>query len=192
MRQPDFCEALKMDLYFWINEEAKLPLFFVVVVLTIIVSIALWQIGKSQRTDEAPRGMISLQLANADKAKKIVESWQNEKRDDAFLNLGVDYLYLFLYPIALSLACNLPAKSFEIGWAKNLGLWLSVISLLPLVFDAVENYAIIQMLKTKVYEPWANVARFSAIPKFSIVAVALLYVSTTFAAKCVGWLTSRT
>lgn len=186
-----FLKGNNMDLYFWIKKEAKLSLFFAVFILTILVLITLDRNGISQKTKEAPLGIISLELANAENAEKIVNSWQNKAREDAFLNLGVDYLFLFLYSISLSLACNLLAKSFELGWLKNLGLGLSVISLLPAVLDAVENYAIIQMLKTGVYQPWANVSRFSAIPKFSIVAASSLYVLTAFAAKCVGWVTSR-
>ncbi len=181
-----------MDLYFWIKEESKLPLFVAVFTLTLIVMFALLRIGESQKTDKSPRKIISLELADSEKAKEIVDSWQGTVREDAFLNLGVDYLFLFLYPISISLACNLLAKSFEIGWVKHLGLWLSVIALLSIILDSAENYAIIQMLKTRVFEPWANIARFSAIPKFSIVVIGLLYVLTAFSAKCVGWIASKT
>ena len=147
--------------------------------------------GASQKTVESPYGVASLEVANADKAKKIVDSWQGEAREDAFLNLGLDYLFLFLYPIAISLACNLLARSFENNWIRSLGLWLSVVSLLSIILDAVENYAIIQMLKTEVFEPWADVSRFCAIPKFLIITIGLLYVILTFSARCIGWLTSR-
>jgi hypothetical protein len=181
-----------MDLYFWIKEESKLPLFFVIFALSIVVSFALGRMGASLKTEESPKAIVSLELANAEKAKKIVDSWQGEARENAFLNLGLDYLFLFLYPFAISLACYLLARSFENGWIRNLGLWLSVASLLMIILDAVENYAIIQMLKTRVFEPWADVSRFCAIPKFLIAAIGLLYVILTFAARCIGWLTSRT
>lgn len=181
-----------MDLYFWIKEEAKLPLFLVVFVLSTIVSAALSKIGAAENPGEPSLRVISLELANNEEAKAMVNSFTPRMREKAFLNLGLDYLFLFLYPISISLACHLLARSFEIGWVKNLGLWLSVVSLLPIIFDALENYAIIQMLKTGVFETWANIARFSAIPKFLFAAIGLTYVLITFLAKCIGWIGSKT
>jgi hypothetical protein len=181
-----------MDLYFWIKEEAKLPLFLIVFVLSTIVSIVLSRIGAAETPGEPSLRVISLELANNEEAKNMVNSFTPKIREKAFLNLGLDYLFLFLYPIAISLACNLLARSFDTAWVKNLGLWLSVVSLLPIIFDAVENYAIIQMLKTGVFETWANVARFSAIPKFLFAATGLIYVLIAFLAKCAGWIGSKT
>ena len=43
--------------------------------------------------------------------------------------------------------------------------------------DAVENLALIQLLRGSTWEPWPALARACAIPKFAIVAAGLLYVA---------------
>lgn len=70
-------------------------------------------------------------------------SWASSAREDAFLGLGLDFLFLVLYPLWLSLACSLAAR--RRGPATRLGsvaaaasAW--VWSAAPL--DAAENVGI--------------------------------------------------
>ncbi len=60
-----------MDLYFWLNEEAKLPVLLIVFIVTLLVAYAMSNIAENLKTSESPYGTISLQLANADKAERI-------------------------------------------------------------------------------------------------------------------------
>jgi len=180
-----------MDLYSWINPEARLPAFFVLLALTLIVMVAMVRVGKDLNTTPAPKGIVCLELADKDEAAEIVNSWTGNKRDSAFLSLGLDYLFLFLYPVSISLACNLLAKGFGDGWVRSVGLWISAVSLLAVLLDATENFAIIKMLTHGIFEPWADVSRYSAIPKFAIIAAGLVFTLVASVARLAGWATKE-
>ena len=92
----------------WINEQAKVRVFIVLLLFTLALTVVLSIQGRRLRTPAAPQGIISFELAGTRAAADgIVDSWSPPQRDvrgDALLSLGVDYLYLLLYPLTISLA----------------------------------------------------------------------------------------
>lgn len=56
-----------------------------------------------------------------------------------------------------------------IGVALAWGQWLAAL------FDASENIALLKMLHGPVVEPWPQMARWSAVPKFMLVGAGSLY-----------------
>ncbi len=175
--------------YPWIIDSAKVPILIVLVTFSIILTIALARIGRPLATEAAPLGIISFELAGSQSpAKKILDSWSEVAKHDAFLSLGLDYLYLCVYPFTISLACHLVATlgtgSWPIGdmWGNSLS-WL-VLAVIPL--DGLENYALIRVLRLSEGKVWPIVARWCAIPKFGLVILGLAYTFLGLAAQIVG------
>ncbi len=165
----------------WLTRDSMIRIFRVSLLLSVLVMVALgWQ-GQGLKTAVAPQGIVSFELAGSyAKARQMVEVWGEHGRILAGLNLGLDYLYMLVYSVGLSLGSLLAADGF-----RRYGLRLRVIggilarlSLLAGGLDAIENYALIRLLFGAEGELWPLLAKWCAIPKFAIVAVALLYAMT--------------
>ena len=165
--------------YFWITDSAKLSLLIALVIFAMILTIALALIGRPLATKAAPLGIISFELAGSEsEAKKILDSWSEVAKRNAFLSLGLDYLYLCVYPLAISLACHLVSTK-DIGSWRIGDVWGNVLSWLILAaipLDGLENYALIRVLKSSERKLWPVLARWCAIPKFGLVALGLVYI----------------
>jgi hypothetical protein len=175
--------------YPWIIDSAKVPILIALVTFSIILTIALSLIGRSLTTEAAPLGIISFELAGSPaQAIKILASWSEVVKRDAFLSLGLDYLYLCVYPLAISLACHLVAASGTGSWriGDMGGDYLSWLVLAAIPLDGLENYALIRVLKSPERKVWPVVARWCAIPKFGIVILGLVYTLLGLAVQIVG------
>jgi hypothetical protein len=168
----------------WINEQAKVRVFIVLLLFTLAVVVGLSIQGYRLKTPAAPCGIISFELAGTRAAADLmVTSWSPphcDVRDDAFINLGVDYLFLFLYPLAISLACHLTARRDQ-KFARRtwiVGAILSWLVLAATPLDATEDYALIKVLKTSSGDFWPALARWCAIPKFGFILIGLGYLAT--------------
>jgi hypothetical protein len=108
----------------------------------------------------------------------MVESWGDTGRVYAGLNLGVDYLFLVAYAVAIGLGCVLVASSLwqRIRFLSVVGVLLAWAQFGAGLLDALENYALIQVLLGSQREVWPVMARWCAVPKFLIVALGLVYV----------------
>ena len=166
----------------WINEQAKVCVFIALLLFTLALTVGLSIQGRRLRTPAAPQGIISFELAGTRAAAdRIVDSWsppQGDVRGDAFLSLGVDYLYLFLYPLTISLACHLSARR-DARFARRtwiVGAILSWVVLAATPLDATENYALIKVLKSSSGAFWPALAKWCAILKFGLIFIGAGYV----------------
>jgi hypothetical protein len=161
--------------YSWINETARAPALVVLAALTVLVSLALSSIGASLKNETTPLGIISFEIAGSElRARQILDSWPESARRDAFLSTGLDYLYLCLYPLALSLACHLLAVRGK--KLRKAGAALSWMVIMAAPLDGVENYALIRMLNSSGGEVWPMVAKWCALPKFGLVILGGAYI----------------
>lgn len=157
-----------------IQSRALLPLG----VLLVVLSVALLRVGAALFSDAAPQGILSYEFAgDAATAARILASWSSEAREQAMLSLGLDYLYLTVYPAFLSLACVRIAVRLggRLPRAARLGAALSWAVLAAGALDAVENYALIRLLTDGASESWAGLAWWCAAPKFALVGAALAF-----------------
>ena len=178
----------------WINEQAKVWVFIALLLFTLALTVGLSIQGRRLRTPAAPQGIISFELAGTRAAAdRIVNSWSPAPRDDAFINLGVDYLYLFLYPLTISLACHLTARRDERfarrAWIAGAILSWVVLAATPL--DATENYALIKVLKSSRSDFWPALARWCAILKFGLIFIGTGYVTAWILLKLIRKLTRQ-
>lgn len=162
----------------WVSERAQPRLLVTLAVLLVASTTLLVVATPDLVTDAAPAGIISFELAGSEeRARAILASWPPHAREQAMFCQGVDSLYLFLYPAFLSLACVRLAKRSRPRLAA-VGLALSWAVLAAGVFDAVENFALVQMLFGGAREGWARLALAAAVPKFALTALAALYALT--------------
>jgi len=127
-------------------------------------------------------GVISLQLAcTPARAAEIIGAWGESERTLAAFNLGFDYLYLLAYALLLALACAYLAR-FHLAKGSErfamLGFGLAWAMPVAATLDAIENYALLQILLGDPAPGWPALATGCAIPKFGIVAAALAYIAS--------------
>lgn len=164
----------------WLSPTAQKRALWLLLPLTWVVMIGLQRIGRGLITKEAPHGIISFEFAgNAATASAIVGSWVSlGARFDAGLSLGLDYLYMPLYASSIALCCVLLCQGAA-QFVQNAGAFLAWAQFVAAALDAVENYALIQVLQGAPSDFWPALARYSAIPKFVLVALGLAFVLLT-------------
>jgi len=96
----------------------------------------------------------------------------------AAASLGLDYLFLVLYPLAISQACLHLATTRQ---KTATGLALARLQLLAGPLDAIENAALLmELLYQEHMELYASIAWWCAVPKLGIVAMGLFYIMIGF------------
>jgi len=164
--------------FHWLSIKNQRTAFIASLIMTVVLMLCLRILGQPLITELAPIGIISFELAgNLHLAQNMVLSWGESGRIYAGLNIGLDYLYLFAYSIAIALGCALLATQLKNNFAliAKVGFFLSWVVFAAGLLDAIENYALIKVLLGTNQEVWPFIAMWCAIPKFFIVLLALLY-----------------
>lgn len=102
--------------FHFLSPRAKKRCFAVLFGLTAAVTVALQIVGAPLVIeDDAPGGILSFEFAgDVASAEVMIESWRERGAlVYAGLSLGLDYLFLILYPATLSLGCALVAERFS-------------------------------------------------------------------------------
>lgn len=121
-------------------------------------------------------GIVNLEVSwSRERAEAIVKAWQKHGvAGRAVQQTQLDFVFLLIYPAALSLACVMTA-GVDDGFMAGIGIAMSWLVLFCAPFDAFENLMLLKMLKGP-FEP--NIPRLTAISaslKFIIILVTLLY-----------------
>lgn len=160
----------------WLSPTNQKRALWLLLPLTWLVMFALQRIGEPLRTPAAQNGIVSFELAGTlANAQAMMQSWQPGQLFDAGLSLGLDYLFMPLYAGSIALCCILLAQGTGRLFQRS-GFLLAWGQLVAGGLDAVENYALIQLLLGEQAEFWPALAKYCAIPKFAIVALGLLFV----------------
>jgi hypothetical protein len=201
--------AMKHPLDFLPHNYLK-PLFITFLFLTLILFAVFRILDQSLRTDTAPNGIVSFELAStAHRAQAIIDMWtgrtliytdgENSTAITlppgkpfsynavpiiyAAFGLGIDYLFMPVYALTLAVGTLLAAQKHT-GLIKSLAALAGYGSFTAALFDAVENYALFQVL-LGVYETgYPALAAFCAIVKFGLILFGIL-------ACLAGWLLPR-
>jgi len=152
--------------------------FLLATAATLAVGAGLAVVGAPLATEAAPRGIVSFELAgDLESAERILASWDREQRVRAGISLGADFLFLLAYPLALALACAGVAGRLaeRAPRAATLGALLAWGQALAGALDAVENWALIELLLGSRHPLWPALAAACAAPKFALVGAGLAY-----------------
>lgn len=151
------------------------PLFFFFLILTLVIFGVFSVLDQPLRTSAAPNGIVSFELARSlDESQAILNSWDENARLFAAFGLGFDYLFMFVYAAALSLGLLL-AGANKTGWYSSLTNWLGWGAFAAAFFDAVENYALWQILTGNVASSFPELAGICALLKFILLIFGLTF-----------------
>jgi hypothetical protein len=163
----------------WLPAANQRRVFIVSALLAIFVMINLQILGQPLNTEAAPAGIVSFELAgNILAADRMLASWGDAGRVYAGLSLGLDYLFLATYAVAIGLGCVLVARGFSqrSRFLSTAGILLAWAQLGAALLDGLENYALIRVLLGSQHKLWPMLAQWCAVPKFLLVALGLVYV----------------
>lgn len=168
-------------------------IFVTLLALTLILFGVFGVLDASLRTPAAPNGMVSFELARTvSQASAITREWKRsslllsavagQANPDivniayafATFGLGLDYLFMPVYAFTLALG-TLLATSRHTGWLRFLGAVAGYGAFGAPVFDAVENYALFQVLLGRVFSPYPEIAFYCASVKFGLLIFGLIY-----------------
>lgn len=139
------------------------PLFIFFLILTLLIFV-LFGILDCQL---APYNVVSFELAfSAEKSQGILDSWDENARLVAAFGLGLDYLFMPVYALALSLGLLLAGHNKPSRF-QAVTVWLGWGALLAALFDMVENYALLHILvEGSAVAPFPQMAAICAAIKF--------------------------
>ncbi|UCE84671.1 MAG: hypothetical protein JSU66_09895 [Deltaproteobacteria bacterium] len=166
------------DPFGWLSDAARNRALMALAALTVVQMIALDAVGRPLIDAVAPYGIVSFEFAgDLDAARAMLASWGESGRLYAALVLGLDYLFLVSYASAIALGCLVVARGLARRGARAAaaGVPLAWALLAAALLDAVENYALIQLLLGSDDGFWARLAYGCALPKFAFVVAGLAY-----------------
>jgi len=185
-----------------IPNEYRKRFFFTFLFLTISLFAVFRVLDQPLRTPAAPNGIVSFELAGSPlQAQAITDEWKrsslllsevagqvnpdivNIPYAFAAFGLGIDYLFMPVYAFVLAFG-TLLAASRHTGWLRSLGAVAGYGAFVAAVFDAVENYALFQILLNRIVSPYPEIAFYCASLKFGLLSFGLLY-------ALVSWLLRR-
>lgn len=106
----------------------------------------------------------------------LPENWSRPDRDAALFGLGLDYLYLLLYPLFLSLLCARASLLWNLPrWLERAGRLFSRLVWLAAPLDALENAGLYVLLRGNDGESLRWFISLVSAPKW-IIALAALFV----------------
>jgi hypothetical protein len=171
--------------------EVRKPMFFTFLFLTLLLFAVFNVLDQPLRTDAAPNGIVSFELAgDARTARLITDSWKqtslllsatgslnpdivNVPYAFAAFGLGLDYLFMPVYALALGFATLLAAQKHT-GVLRSMAVAAGYGAFAAALFDALENYALFQMLLGAFDSDYPAIAAFCAIVKFGLLVFGIL------------------
>jgi hypothetical protein len=181
--------------------EYRKRFFFVFVLLTLLMFAIFRVLDQPLRTEAAPNGIVSFELAgDPPTARAITNSWKQlssllsatgEPNPDivnvayafAAFGLGLDYLFMPIYALALAFGTLLVAQK-HVGWISLLAALAGYGAFAAALFDAVENYALFKVLLGWTEPSYPSIAAFCATVKFGLLGFGLVVC-------LIGWLLPR-
>jgi len=164
-----------------LSDSTQRSALLIFLLLSVTLLAGMHSLDQRLITDVAPSGIVSFELAgNIKQAKQILKEWGPEGKVYAALSLGLDYLFLIVYALFISLACVLIARYFKLRIAF-LAIWGFVLGwgqFFAALLDAIENLALIKLILESQREFWPIIARWCAVVKFGIVGAGLFYILT--------------
>ena len=161
----------------FVSDSFRKRLFFIFLFLTILLFAVFRVLDQPLRTSAAPNGIVSFELARTpEKAIQLLMSWESDPKayEFAAFGLGIDYLFMPLYSLALAFG-TLLASGRHGGWIKSLGAVAGWGAFAAALFDAVENYALFQVLLGAYRSSYPALAAFCATLKFGLLIFGLVY-----------------
>ena len=182
--------TMKHPLEFFPIQNRK-QIFFMLLALTLILFAVFRVLDQPLRTSAAPRGIVSFELAgDVGTVNSILASWKQAslllsavagKPNPDIVNipfafaafgLGLDYLFMPVYALTLSLGILLATQKHT-AWMRSVGAVTGYGAFVAPLFDTVENYALFQILLGRVFSPYPEIAFYCATIKFCLLILGI-------------------
>ena len=167
------------DPYKWLSDSAQRSALLVSFLLSLTLLTAMHSLDQALITQTAPRGIVSFELAGSiEKVRQILNEWGPKGKAYATLSLGLDYLFLIVYAVFISLSCVRIARRLKSRFspAAAWGMVIGWAQFMAALLDIVENYALIKLAFGSQHASWPPIARWCAVVKFGIVGAGLMYI----------------
>lgn len=141
--------------------------------LLIPSAIAMRHIDAGLRNSTTPNGIVSFEFcAYTDTCQAALTAWGAAGQKLAMLSLGLDYLFMLLYPAFICVCLLLLARQLT-PQLKQITVCSAWLVLAAGAADAIENYGLIQLVLNpqEAYYGWLA-ALFASI-KFSILGITI-------------------
>ena len=163
-----------------IPNEYRKRSFFIFLFSTIVLFALFRVLDEPLRTSAAPSGIVSFELAGTPtQAENMMASWSETGRYNAAFGLGIDYLFMPTYAFALAFGTLLAAGRHS-SWVRSLGALAGYGAFTAAIFDAVENFALFQVLLGSINTPYPMIAAACATIKFGLLIFGLAYALTAW------------
>lgn len=164
-------------------QNLRKPFFLTFLFLTLVLFAVFAILDQPLRTDLTPYGIVSFELARTPQfAQSIIDLWSGRAMTYAAFGLGLDYLFMPVYALALSFATLLVAQK-HLGWIRTLAVIACYGAFAAALFDAVENYSLFQVLLGNIESGYPQLAAICATVKFSLLIFGILVVLMGWSAK---------
>jgi hypothetical protein len=168
----------------FISPEKRKPLFLALLALTLAIVAVFRVLNAPLITSAAPGGIVTFEFAgDINKSTEILDSWNESANLYAAFGLGLDYLFMPVYALTLAMGALLAAGKHK-EWNRSLGAAAGWMAIGAAVFDAIENFALWQILLGAMTQPWPGLAFVCATIKFTLILLSSIY-------GLVGWILPR-
>ncbi len=135
----------------YLDDSSLIWTFIVLAIGSVLLSVHLANGARRLRNPSAPLGLVSLSMSlSPEESCQIIQSWSEDRRDEARQHLVLDYWLIPAYTTALAILGVLAAQWFA---EKNYD-WLTAISLILAwaawgmgLLDIAENSTLLRMLQ---------------------------------------------
>ncbi len=138
-----------------------------------------WQVANvipAKAGEPLPYNIIDFELARTpEMAQTIVDSWGPEGCNALFTQIVTDYLFLLAYPQAIALGILAVLVNTRNTRLLAIGRLLAWLQWVAGGLDAIENAALLGILKGHVASPLPEISYWCATPKFIIVIAGILF-----------------
>lgn len=127
-------------------------------------------------TDVCPSGIVSFELAKESHlSAAMINSWDPQAKTAAGMSMGFDFLFLLIYASFLSMLIFTVNSRFSANF-NSLYKWMIAVPFIAAFFDVIENIALVKLLLGDIQQRWSVVAYYSAMIKFGILFLVILYI----------------
>ena len=175
--------------------------FLTFLFLTLLLFSIFRLLDKPLQTPASPNGIVSFELARTpQQAQEMIDVWTGrttiysdgehsnartvppgepflynaEPMLNAAFGLGLDYLFMPVYALALAFGTLLAAQKHS-GWFRSLGAVAGYGAFVAVLLDAVENFALWRVLSGAFESNYPAIAAFCATIKFVLLIVGMIY-----------------
>jgi hypothetical protein len=143
-----------------------------------LVYLSISSVGARLVSPASGGGIVAWGFAGTvEKSRFIMQQWDFPAQVSAGFLVGLDFLYMLIYPVLFYALTNWTAG--RVGHfsplAGKIGGWVARIQLLNILFDGAENVALAYQLLIALEPPWPQIALWAGMVKGGIVMLALTY-----------------